>query len=80
MEPISVEEAQRRLPELLKRVAAGERIAIDDHGQSVEIVAAQDDLEPGSPPQLRRSRLWELREEMTLGDTSIKSLIEEGRE
>ena len=39
MEPITVEEAQRRLPELLKRAAAGERITIDDHGEKLEIVA-----------------------------------------
>ena len=40
MNQINVEEAQRRLPELLKRAAGGERITINDHGRSVEIVAA----------------------------------------
>jgi Arc/MetJ-type ribon-helix-helix transcriptional regulator len=38
-------------------------------------IAAQP---PHAPP--RRSRLWELREGLTLGDLSIKELIEEGRE
>ncbi|HXM42954.1 MAG TPA: hypothetical protein VN924_17000 [Bryobacteraceae bacterium] len=33
---------------------------------------------PDTPP--RRSRLWELREGLTLGELSIKELIEEGRE
>jgi hypothetical protein len=33
---------------------------------------------PPTPPQ--RSRLWELREGLDLGDVSIKELIEEGRE
>jgi Arc/MetJ-type ribon-helix-helix transcriptional regulator len=28
----------------------------------------------------RKSRLWELREDLGLGDVSIKELIEEGRE
>jgi Arc/MetJ-type ribon-helix-helix transcriptional regulator len=28
----------------------------------------------------RRSRLWELREGLTLGDVSIRGLIDEGRE
>jgi hypothetical protein len=28
----------------------------------------------------RKSRLWELREDLALGDVSIKELIEEGRE
>jgi Arc/MetJ-type ribon-helix-helix transcriptional regulator len=31
-----------------------------------------------TPP--RKSRLWELRKGLTLGDLSIKDLIEEGRE
>lgn len=30
--------------------------------------------------QPRKSRLWELREGLSLGDTSIRELIEEGRE
>ena len=42
MERIPVEEAQRRLPELLKRAAAGERVTIDDHGKTLAII-------PGSP-------------------------------
>jgi|HubBroStandDraft_1064217.scaffolds.fasta_scaffold08632_3 Arc/MetJ-type ribon-helix-helix transcriptional regulator len=33
---------------------------------------------PHTPP--RRSRLWELREGLALGELSIKELIEEGRE
>jgi len=33
---------------------------------------------PHTPP--RKSRLWELREGLALGDLSIKELIEEGRE
>ena len=31
-------------------------------------------------PTVRKSRLWELREGLALGDLSIKDLIEEGRE
>ena len=41
MKQITVEEAQRRLPELLKRAAAGERITINDHGQTVEMVVSR---------------------------------------
>ena len=79
MGPITVEEAQRRLPELLKRAAAGERITIDDHGQEVEIVAHKGSR-PATARTARRSRLWDLRKGLSLGDTPIKSLIEEGRE
>jgi Arc/MetJ-type ribon-helix-helix transcriptional regulator len=35
--------------------------------------------EPARTPP-RKSRLWELREGLTLGELSIKDLIEEGRE
>ncbi len=40
---------------------------------------------PGTPSTSaadapRKSRLWELRKDLTLGDLSIKDLIEEGRE
>ena len=39
MEQIAALDAQRRLPELLERVTAGERIAIvDDNGETLEIV------------------------------------------
>jgi hypothetical protein len=33
-----------------------------------------------TPSAPRKSRLWELREGLTLGDCSIKELVEEGRE
>lgn len=36
--------------------------------------------EDPSRPSGRKSRLWELRQGLTLGDLSIKELIEEGRE
>ena len=34
----------------------------------------------GGDGQPRKSRLWELRKGLTLGDASIRELIEEGRE
>ncbi|HXJ96553.1 MAG TPA: hypothetical protein VMT20_27255 [Terriglobia bacterium] len=47
------------------------------------ISAALDMLSEDIPDgngQPRKSRLWELREALNLGDTSIRELIEEGRE
>jgi hypothetical protein len=35
---------------------------------------------PDAPAAHRKSRLWELRDGLSLGDLSIKELIEEGRE
>ncbi|MBI1356708.1 MAG: type II toxin-antitoxin system prevent-host-death family antitoxin [Acidobacteria bacterium] len=40
MEQLNAEEAQRRLPELLRRAADGERIVIHEEGRSLEIVRA----------------------------------------
>lgn len=78
MQPISVEEAERRLPELLKR-AAGERVFINDRDSKlVKIVAAGPGPELTARP--RQSRLWDLRKGLSLGDVSVKQLVEEGRE
>ena len=44
-----------------------------------EVLVARAATGPGSFSP-RRSRLWELREGLTLGDVSIKELIAEGRE
>jgi Arc/MetJ-type ribon-helix-helix transcriptional regulator len=38
-----------------------------------------EDIQEGNG-QPRKSRLWELREGLSLGDISIRELIEEGRE
>ena len=42
--------------------------------------ASRFPAEGPSERSARKSRLWELREGLTLGDLSIKELIEEGRE
>ena len=46
MEIIPVEEAQRRLPELLERAAAGERIAIGSDDSALELVASKLERRP----------------------------------
>jgi prevent-host-death family protein len=71
-------EAKTHLPELLKRVARGEKILITRRGQPVAMLV---------PPQREPSRevseviaeLKELRRGNTLGGISIRELIEEGR-
>ena len=49
-----------------------------------EVISAALDMLAEDLPvangQPRRSRLWELREGLSLGDFSIRELIEEGRE
>ena len=44
---------------------------------ALETLAQDIQVENGQP---RKSRLWELREGLSLGDISIRELIEEGRE
>jgi hypothetical protein len=51
--------------------------SLDDWVREVLIARVACGSGPISP---RQSRLWELREGLTLGDVSIKELIAEGRE
>jgi hypothetical protein len=44
------------------------------------LVGARAASLPSTDPLPRRSRLWDLREGLALGDVSIKKLIAEGRE
>lgn len=46
-------------------------------GAALEMLA--EDIRDGNG-QPRKSRLWELREGLSLGDISIRELIDEGRE
>ena len=48
------------------------------HVISAALKALAEDMQADAPP--RKSRLWELREGLNLGDTSIRELIDEGRE
>ncbi len=60
MEQLTVEEAQRRLPELLKRAAAGERVTIDDQGETLEIIAGSRDHGAEPAPRSEAKNLFEL--------------------
>ena len=57
--------------------ARAEGLSLDEWVSDVLLKRAS--RKEGSPTP-RRSRLWELREGLTLGDVSIKELIAEGRE
>jgi hypothetical protein len=74
---------------LLNDLAAHTGRATDDLVQeAVAQLLAQTAPRPRQPaigevpsePSARKSRLWELRKGLALGDLSIKELIEEGRE
>jgi antitoxin (DNA-binding transcriptional repressor) of toxin-antitoxin stability system len=70
-------EAKTHLPELLERVAKGEKILITRRGKPVALLTAP----PGEEPDVRGAiqQLKELRRGNTLGGMSIRAMIEEGR-
>ncbi len=72
-------EAKTHLPQLLERVARGEKILITRHGQAVAMLVPPDvEGEPAVRDVLCRMR--ELRKGVTLGPgLTIRQLIEEGR-
>jgi prevent-host-death family protein len=78
MENVGAYEAKTHLPKLLERVMKGERITITKHGVPVAVL---------QPPDLSKSfdtgsvinKLHRFRDRHTLGDLSIRDMIEEGR-
>jgi prevent-host-death family protein len=79
MTTVGAYEAKTHLPELLERVARGEKILITRHGQAVAmLVPAGGEPEPDVREAIRRIR--ELRKGVTLGpDLTIRQMIGEGR-
>lgn len=57
--------------------AKAKGISLDAWVREILIARATQVRGPVPP---RRSRLWELREDLALGDVSVKELIAEGRE
>lgn len=78
MHTVGAFEAKTHLSKLLDRVAKGERIAIEKHGVPVAVLQP-----PASPRQMSVSEAIEALKsfsaEHSLGDISIRELIEEGR-
>lgn len=78
MSSVGAYEAKTHLPQLLERVAQGEKITITKHGVPVAILqpAAPSKREPVSEciDQLKR-----FRKQHRLDGLSIRALIEEGR-
>lgn len=72
-------EAKTHLPQLLERVARGEKILITRHGQAIAmLVPAAAEEKPDVSDVIRNMR--ELRKGVTLGpDLTVRQLIDEGR-
>lgn len=77
MKEIGAYEAKTSLPALLRAVEKGERVVITRSGKPVADLTPHQ--EPQQDPRGTIARIREMRRGVTLGDTSLKELIEEGR-
>jgi prevent-host-death family protein len=78
MTTVGAYEAKTHLSSLLERVAKGESITITRHGEPVAMLvptAASQRLDP----QAAVEKLLEFGRGRTLGDLTIREMIEEGR-
>lgn len=64
MTTVTIPELAARLPELLERVAAGERIPLTDGGRPVAVLGPPDPPAEPSPPQTERKSVAEIVREM----------------
>lgn len=78
MEEVGSYEAKTHLPKLLDRVANGERITITRHGTPVALLSPAVP-ERKKPVSVAITELREFRKAHTLGEISLRNLIEEGR-
>ena len=76
MSVVGAYEAKTHLPQLLERVASGERITITKHGHSIAVLQP---VEGGESVENVISSLKKFRSGKTLGGLSVKEMIEEGR-
>lgn len=78
MATVGAYEAKTHLPQLLNRVAKGERIIITKHGIPVAILQPTE-VEKKIAPRKAIANLRKFRENHTLKGLSLKQMIEEGR-
>ncbi|MDX8411252.1 MAG: type II toxin-antitoxin system prevent-host-death family antitoxin [Mariprofundaceae bacterium] len=76
MGQVGAYEAKTHLPQLLERVAGGERITITKHGHSVAVLQP---VEGGSSVADVIPAMKEFRRGKSLQGESIKAMIEKGR-
>ena len=78
MESIGAYEAKTHLSQLLERVGRGERITITRHGVPVAVLVPPSQTNLENPADVI-TRLKTFRANHTLGDLTLRELIEEGR-
>lgn len=76
---VALYEAKNRLSGLLDEVATGKQIIITRHGKAVaRLVPADHGFDQAKAIQAAKT-LFEIRKGITLGDLSVKDLVNEGR-
>lgn len=78
MKHIGAYEAKTHLPELLERVAKGEKITITKHGVPVGTSQPANAAKKTSVPEII-DQMKQFRSEHRLGGLLIRDMIEEGR-
>jgi prevent-host-death family protein len=78
METIGAYEAKTHLPQLLERVARGDRITITKHGVPVAVLQPYDPDKRVNVAEVIAA-LHAFRAQNELGGISIRDMIEEGR-
>lgn len=73
-------EAKTHLPQLLERVACGEKIVITRHGKPIALLSPAPVEEPkGVAETIKEFKAFSRRQKRSLKGMSAKELIEEGR-
>lgn len=78
METVGAYEAKTHLPKLLKKVSRGERITITKHGIPVAILLPHGKQRAVDTKSVI-SELREFRRTHSIGNLSVREMIEEGR-
>jgi prevent-host-death family protein len=78
MKTVGSYEAKTHLPQLLERVRRGERIVITRHGTAIAVLQPPENGDRGDAAEAVEE-MMRFRERHTLGGTTIRELIEEGR-
>lgn len=80
MTSIGSREAKTHLPQLLERVAKGKKFVITRHGQPVAmLVSPPGDEKPDVAKVIQEFKAYSQRQGRTLGDLTIREMIEEGQ-
>jgi prevent-host-death family protein len=76
---MSIAEAKSQFSSVVERAAAGEEITITKHGKPLAKIVPVAQTHDQDRARRAFERMRELRKGVTLGDLSVREMIEEGR-